>query len=68
MCLAIPGKIIQKRRGHRGVVSFKGVKKEVSLELVPEAKVGDYVTVHTGFAIGILERAEAERTVKILNL
>mgnify|MGYP000962551950 CR=1 FL=1 len=60
MCLAIPGKIISLRRDRHAVVSFNGLKKTVSLELVPEAKVGDYVTVHTGFAIGVLDSKEAK--------
>lgn len=65
MCLAIPGKIIS-RRGHHAVVSFNGLQKEVNLELVPEAKTGDFVTVHTGFAIGIVDKAEAARAIKLL--
>ncbi len=60
MCLAIPGKIISLHRDRHAVVSFNGLKKEVSLELVPEAKAGDYVTVHTGFAIGVLDSKEAK--------
>lgn len=65
MCLAIPGKIISRRDRH-AVVSFNGLKKEVNLELVPEAKIGDFVTVHTGFAIGVVNKAEAARTIKLL--
>ncbi len=62
MCLAIPGKIIS-RRGSHAVVSFKGLKKTVNLDLVPEAQVGDYVTVHAGFAIGVLSSEEARKTL-----
>jgi hydrogenase expression/formation protein HypC len=62
MCLAVPGKIaeIQEGRfGHIAKVSFGGVVKQVSLAYVPEARVGDYVMVHTGFAISIVDEAEA---------
>jgi len=63
MCLAIPGKILSLRRDRHAVVSFNGLEKDVNLELVPEAKVGDYVTVHTGFAIGVLDSKEAKSTL-----
>ncbi|MBU0609611.1 MAG: HypC/HybG/HupF family hydrogenase formation chaperone [Armatimonadetes bacterium] len=62
MCLAVPGKIMEMqegRFGHMAKVSFGGVVKQASLAYVPEAKVGDYVMVHTGFAISIVDEAEA---------
>ena len=62
MCLAVPGKIAEiqdGRFGHVAKVSFGGVVKQVSLAYVPEARVGDYVMVHTGFAISIVDEAEA---------
>ncbi len=46
-----------------GKVSFGGVAKEVSLAYVPEAKVGDYVVVHVGFALSIVDEAEAQQTL-----
>ena len=70
MCLAVPGKIISSeiRNGLRiGQVQFGGISREVSLDFVPEAVVGDYVIVHVGFAISVLDREEAERTFELLQ-
>ena len=52
--------------GERAVVEIGGVRKTVSLALVPEACVGEYVIVHVGFAIGRLDAAEAERTLALI--
>ncbi|MCA9481408.1 MAG: HypC/HybG/HupF family hydrogenase formation chaperone, partial [Nitrospira sp.] len=53
MCLAIPGQIqkIHQDTPLSGIVSFSGITKQICLAMVPEAKVGDYVIVHVGFAI-----------------
>jgi hydrogenase expression/formation protein HypC len=64
MCLAIPGKIDSIEGAddplrRTGNVDFGGVLKKVSLAYVPEAKVGDYVIVHVGFALSIVDEAEA---------
>jgi hydrogenase expression/formation protein HypC len=62
MCLAVPGKITEMQEGRFGYiakVSFGGVVKQVSLAYVPEAKLGDYVMVHTGFAISVVDETEA---------
>jgi hydrogenase expression/formation protein HypC len=72
MCLAVPGKIISIKETEEslmrtGKVSFGGVVKEVSLAYVPEAKVGDYVIVHVGFALSILDPQEAEQTLSYLQ-
>lgn len=73
MCLAIPGKIISINDDHNdpllrsGKVSFGGIVKEVSLAYVPEAQVGQYVIVHVGFALTILDEAEAEATLNYLS-
>ena len=70
MCLAIPGKIleIQGQQPLRAArVQFGGIVRQVSLNFVPEANVGDYVMVHVGFAISRVDAAEAERTYKILQ-
>lgn len=75
MCLAVPGKIVSIEDNIReeqaflkkGKVSFGGVLKEVCLAYVPEAKVGDYVIVHVGFALSVLDQAEAEETLKYLE-
>jgi hydrogenase expression/formation protein HypC len=72
MCLAVPGKILSISGDallmRTGKVSFGGVIKEVSLAYVPEAKVEDYVIVHVGFAISILDPQEAERTLDAWRL
>ncbi|PYV20557.1 MAG: HypC/HybG/HupF family hydrogenase formation chaperone [Acidobacteria bacterium] len=70
MCLAIPGKILDvtEHSGLRsGRVEFGGIVRSVCLDYVPEAGVGDYVIVHVGFAISVVDRQEAERTYQILE-
>jgi hydrogenase expression/formation protein HypC len=66
MCLAVPGQAlsIQDDQLRTAVVSFGGVTKSVSLALVPEANVGDYVIVHVGFAISKLDEEAARRTLE----
>jgi len=66
MCLAIPA-LIKKINGTQAVADIEGVTREVSLELTPEAKVGDYVLLHTGYAISIIDGEEAEETLKLLR-
>jgi hydrogenase expression/formation protein HypC len=70
MCLAIPGKILSSdvNNGVRvGRVQFGGITREACLDFVPEAVVGDYVIVHVGFAISVVDRAEAERSYELLQ-
>ncbi len=71
MCLAVPGKIIstsgEDAFERTGRVNFGGVVKEVSLAYVPEAQVGDYVIVHVGFALSIVDEAEASRVFEYLE-
>ena len=72
MCLSIPGKLVEITSQlddtfRMGKVSFDGVLKEVSLTLVPEAKVDDYVMVHVGAAISIVDEEEANKTFDILK-
>jgi hydrogenase expression/formation protein HypC len=70
MCLAIPGKILTSEIHNSvrsGKVAFGGITREVCLDFVPEATVGDYVMVHVGFAISRVDREEAERTYQILE-
>lgn len=72
MCLSIPGKLIEitaelDETFRTGKVSFDGVVKEVSLTLVPEANVGDYVMVHVGAAIGVVDEEEANKTFELLK-
>ncbi len=59
MCLAFPGKI-EKINGQLATVNFDGIKKEVNVSLV-DAKAGEYVIVHAGFAVEKMNRAEAEK-------
>jgi hydrogenase expression/formation protein HypC len=70
MCLAVPGKVISIDRQMQpvmGLVSFGGVKKNVCLEWLPEANVGDYVIVHVGFALSRVDEQEALETIRMLN-
>jgi hydrogenase expression/formation protein HypC len=70
MCLAIPGKIleIQEQGPLRSArVQFGEIVRQVSLNFVPEAGLGDYVVVHVGFAISRIDADEAERTYKLLE-
>ncbi len=70
MCLAVPGKVLSIAGAdleRTGKVSFGGVVKEVSLAYVPEAKIGDYVVVHVGFALSVVDEAEAEQTFEYLR-
>jgi hydrogenase expression/formation protein HypC len=66
MCLAVPGRVlnIDDDTLRMATVSFGGVTKSVSLALVPEAGVGDYVIVHVGFAISKLDEEAARRTLE----
>jgi hydrogenase expression/formation protein HypC len=66
MCLAIPA-LITKIDGTQGIADIEGVTREISLELTPEAKVGDYVLLHTGYAISIIDADEAAETLKLLR-
>jgi len=70
MCLAVPGiitSISSDEDSRIARVSFNGVLKDISVEWVPEAKVGDYVVVHAGSALTILDKKEAEETLEIFR-
>jgi hydrogenase expression/formation protein HypC len=66
MCLAVPA-LIKSINGQQAVVDIEGVTRDISLQLTPEASVGDYVLLHTGYAISIIDAAEAEETLKLLR-
>ncbi len=70
MCLGVPGKVVSKTENPLGMtmgkVSFSGITKECCMAYVPEVEVGDYVVVHVGFAIAIIDEAEARRTLEFL--
>ncbi|HEY7182625.1 MAG TPA: HypC/HybG/HupF family hydrogenase formation chaperone [Blastocatellia bacterium] len=71
MCLAVPGKLISIEGDdpilRAGKVNFGGVIKQVNLSYVPEAKAGDYVVVHVGFALSIVDEEEALRVFEYLR-
>lgn len=72
MCLAIPGKIKSIKEDKEGYmrmgrVEFSGIFKNINLELVPEAKVDDYVLVHVGVALSIVDEEEANRSLDYLK-
>jgi hydrogenase expression/formation protein HypC len=70
MCLALPGLVEQidtTVQPVMGKVNFGGVRKSICLELVPEVKVGNYVIVHVGFALNIVDEAEALETIRMLQ-
>jgi hydrogenase expression/formation protein HypC len=64
MCLAIPT-LIKSIDGQQAEVEIGGVSRTISVALTPEAQVGDYVIVHTGFALSVLDREEAEETLRL---
>ncbi|MCD6131469.1 MAG: HypC/HybG/HupF family hydrogenase formation chaperone [Candidatus Hydrothermae bacterium] len=66
MCLGIPVKIVEKK-GSVGIGEIGGVKREVDLRLVDNVKVGDYVILHAGFAIQVLDEKEAEEMLSLLR-
>lgn len=66
MCLAIPSKIV-KIENNLGVIEVEGVTRETNLILIEDAKVGDYVIVHAGFAIRKIDESEALESLKILR-
>ncbi len=72
MCLAIPGKIVKFTDAidevfRLAVVDYDGVQKQINMSMLPEAKVGDYVMVHVGVAISVIDEAEAAETLKFLR-
>jgi hydrogenase expression/formation protein HypC len=71
MCLAVPGKIISIEEAdatfRNGRVDFAGIVKNVNLSYVPEARIGDYVVVHVGFALSIVDEAEARQVFEYLR-
>jgi hydrogenase expression/formation protein HypC len=66
VCLAIPI-LIKSIEDKEAEVEIGGISRRISLELTPEAKVGDYAIVHTGYAINILDQEEAEETLRLLE-
>jgi len=70
MCLAIPGRVIEATNvgvNRIAKVQFGGITRQIYLDFVPEAVPGDYILAHVGFAISIIDQAEAERTYALLE-
>ncbi len=70
MCLSIPAKITEIKQGGSplmGIVDFGGVSREICLDYVPEAQLGQYVLIHVGFAISLLDEEEAMARLEMLR-
>ena len=67
MCLAIPMKIASLNEDRMATVDVLGVTREVSLDLTPQAQVGDYVLVHAGFAIEVVDEQYAQETLDLIK-
>ncbi len=71
MCLGVPGKVVEISEDPLGMtmgkVNFSGIVKEVCLAYVPEVRLGDYVVVHVGFAISVVDEAEAQEVFEFLR-
>ncbi len=66
MCLAIPA-LVKSIEGNKAEVDVAGIGRQISIQLTPDVKVGDYVLLHTGFSICIIDQAEADETLKLLK-
>ena len=66
MCLAVPAKVITIE-GDTAIVDVAGIQREANVMMTPEVKVGDYIIMHAGFAIQILDTHEAEETLRLLD-
>jgi hydrogenase expression/formation protein HypC len=65
MCLALPVKVVELGAGETAIVDLGGVRKEISLALVDDVHVGDYVILHVGYALSKLDPEEAEKTLAL---
>ena len=65
MCLALPARLLERFGDETALVDMGGVRKRISVALVPDAEVGDYVIVHVGHAIGMLDEAEAQASLAL---
>ena len=65
MCLAIPARVVELRDGDQAVIDLAGVRKEISLALVEDVRIGDYVIVHVGYALQKLDPEEAAKTLAL---
>lgn len=67
MCLAIPAKVAKLEEGNLATVDILGVSREISVDLTPQAHVGDYVLVHAGFAIEVVDEQFAQETIDLIK-
>ncbi len=67
MCLALPVKVIELSAGDMAIVDLDGVNKEISLALLDDVNVGDYVILHAGYALSRLDPEEAEKTLALFT-
>ena len=65
MCLAIPARVVELHDNDQAIVDLGGVRKEVSVALVEDVQVDDYVIVHVGYALNKIDPDEAERTLQL---
>ena len=66
MCLAVPAKVVEITEADQAIVDLGGVRKDVSLALVEDVQVGDYVIIHVGYALTRLDPEEAEKTLALM--
>ena len=66
MCLALPARIVEINDNDTAIVDLGGVRKDISLALVEDVKVGDYVILHVGYALTRLDPEEAEKTLALM--
>jgi len=66
MCLAVPTRVLSIK-GQQAEVELSGVRRRVSVALTPEVRVGDYVLIHAGFAINVLDEQEAQETLALFE-
>ncbi len=67
MCLAVPAKITRLEESGQGTASYMGSEVKANFSLVPNARPGDWVIIHAGFAISIVDRAEARQTLRLFK-
>lgn len=67
MCLAVPAQVVELKMGDLAVVEMDGVRKEISLALLDDVNIGDYVIVHVGYALNRLDPEEAAKTLAMLT-
>ena len=67
MCLAVPAKIVRIEESGQGTASYMGSEVKVNLSLVPQARRGDWVIIHAGFAISVMDAKEARETLRLFK-